>query len=202
MENSKTSKKTLLLSILFSAPGPLILGIGLTAGQSSTQLADFFRRSAELLAIICSFMVFCITQRDNQNENSKVKLERASNIFVGFTMCVSAITMFFLAIFKSNTDKGNVIGGFIIAFLGIVANTLFSIKYYKINKETHNPIISVQARLYKVKSIVDLCVVLALAFIIIIPTSIITLIVDLVASILVSIYLSYCGVKTIMENKK
>ena len=55
MKNRKSEKRTMLMSILMSAPGPLILGLSLTAGQSSNQLADFFRRSAELLAIICSF---------------------------------------------------------------------------------------------------------------------------------------------------
>ena len=50
--NQKSGKRTLLLSVLMSAPGPLIIGLGLTVGRSTTQLADFFRRSAELLAII------------------------------------------------------------------------------------------------------------------------------------------------------
>ena len=63
-DKKKSGFKTLLLSVLLSSPGPLVLGIGLTVGRSSTQISDFTRRSAELLAIISSFVVYCITNKD------------------------------------------------------------------------------------------------------------------------------------------
>ena len=56
MQN-KSEKKTLLMSVLMSAPGPLIIGFGLLLGKSSTQIADFVRRSAELLGIIMAYVV-------------------------------------------------------------------------------------------------------------------------------------------------
>ena len=62
---NKSGKKTLLLSVIMSSPGPLVVGLGLLIGQSSTQLADFIRRSIELLAIILSFVVYCITTKDD-----------------------------------------------------------------------------------------------------------------------------------------
>ena len=57
MNDRKSGAKTLLWSIIMSSPGPLVVGLGLLAGRSSTQIADFVRRSAELLAIIMSFVV-------------------------------------------------------------------------------------------------------------------------------------------------
>ena len=58
MSNKKSGARTLLWSVLMSSPGPLVVGLGLLSGRSSTQIADFVRRSAELLAIIMSFIVF------------------------------------------------------------------------------------------------------------------------------------------------
>ena len=203
MKKGRSEKLTLLMSVLMSAPGPIILAIGLMEGQSSTQLADFFRRSAELLALICSFAVYCITQ--NKTENAalhKQKLETGSNIFVGSVMCVCGIVMVALAVWGGTDDKGNVIGGLVIALLGMIANTLFWLKYTKLNKSSPNAIIAVQARLYRVKALVDTCVTITLATIAIAPMSRLSDIFDLVGSVLVAIYLVYCGIKTILQAIK
>ena len=61
MSSKKSGSRTLLMSVLMSAPGPLIIGLGLLVGRSSTQIADFIRRSAELLAIIMAFVIYKIT---------------------------------------------------------------------------------------------------------------------------------------------
>ena len=68
MKGKKSGTRTLLMSVLMSAPGPLVVGLGLMAGRSSTQIADFVRRSAELLAIIMSFVVYQLTTRDGYKE--------------------------------------------------------------------------------------------------------------------------------------
>ena len=52
--SGNTGQRTLLAAMLLSLPGPLVLGAGLLLGRSSTQLADFIRRTAELGAIIVS----------------------------------------------------------------------------------------------------------------------------------------------------
>ena len=57
----KKGTNTPLWSVIMSAPGPLILAIGLMQGRSSTQIADFIRRTIELLAIIASFVAYQIT---------------------------------------------------------------------------------------------------------------------------------------------
>ena len=44
MSNKKSGERTLLLSVLMSSPGPLVVGLGLLSGRSSTQIADFVRR--------------------------------------------------------------------------------------------------------------------------------------------------------------
>ena len=63
---TKSGERTLLASIVLSAPGPIVVGVALFFGRSSTQLADFIRRTAELIAIIVSWMVFRILQNKNE----------------------------------------------------------------------------------------------------------------------------------------
>jgi len=201
MNDTKSGSRTLLMSVLMSAPGPLVLAIGLTAGHSSTQLADFFRRSAELLAIICSFVVYGIIQRnDICNSIRKKKLETGTNLFVGVVMCISGIIMVGLALFFNSEDKGNVIGGLVIALMGMVANTLFWKKYSKLNRASPNAILAVQGRLYRVKAMVDTCVTVALSAVVLFPTSAISAWLDCIGSIVVAIYLILCGIKTIRES--
>lgn len=203
MSNKKSGSRTLLMSVVMSAPGPLVVGLGLVAGRSSTQIADFVRRSAELLAIIMSFVVYQITTKDGTtDEVRKTRLERLSNIFVGAMMCIGGSFMVALAFLSETTDKGNVIPGLSIAIMGVIANTIFWRKYTKLNKAEPNAILAVQARLYWAKSLVDGCVTIALLSVAILPDSPVSYWLDLVGSIIVALYLVWCGIQTVWETRK
>lgn len=203
MSNKKTGSRTLLWSVIMSSPGPLVVGLGLLAGRSSTQIADFVRRSSELLAIIMSFVIYKITTKDGaHDEVRKAKLERHSNLFVGTMMCIGGTFMIALALMSDSADKGNVIPGLTIAVLGVIANTIFWRKYTGLNKAEPNAILAVQARLYRAKSLVDGCVTIALLSVVIAPVSPISVWLDFFGSIIVAAYLIWCGVRTIWENVK
>ena len=188
------------MSVLMSSPGPLVVGLGLLAGRSSTQIADFVRRSSELLAIIMSFAVYKITTKEGTcDEEKRVRLERISNLFVGAMMCIGGCFMIALTLMSETADKGNVIPGLTIAVLGVIANTIFWRKYTKLNKAQPNAILAVQARLYRAKSLVDGCVTAALLSVVIAPGSQASLWLDFIGSIIVAIYLIWCGIQTIYE---
>lgn len=198
--NKKSGSRTLLMSVIMSAPGPIVVGLGLLMGKSSTQLADFVRRSSELLAIIVSFVVYNITNRDGkQDAEKKARLERVSNLIVGAAMCLGGAAMLIIAIFSENTEKGNVIPGLAIAILGVIANTLFWIKYTKLSRQSHNTILTVQSRLYRAKSLVDTCVTIALGTVALFPGTAAAYYLDIVGSIIVALYLIWCGIKTLRE---
>ena len=77
-----------------SSPGPVVVGVALFFGRSSTQLADFIRRTAELIAIIVSLVVFRILKKNFKPDAAlKEKLERTANLFVGGAMCLSGVGM-------------------------------------------------------------------------------------------------------------
>ena len=203
MSQKKSGTKTLFMSVVMSAPGPLIIGLGLLIGRSSTQIADFVRRSAELLGIIMAYVVYKITTKDGVYDNEKKEqLEKISNVFVGAMMCLGGSLMLLLAFTNNTTEKGNVIPGLVIALLGVIANTLFWRKYTKLNKAEPNAIIAVQARLYRAKSLVDSCVSIALLSVVFFPNSQISYYLDFGGTVVVAIYLAWCGVKTIMERTR
>lgn len=157
----KSGQKTLLLSVLMSTPGPLIVGIGLIIGNSSTQLADFIRRSLELLAIILAFIVYLVTTKDdNISNNKKQKLESITNNCVSTMMTICGIIMLMVSIFSQSTEKGNVILGLLIAAMGMIANSIFWIRYHHLGIKTNNNILKVQSNLYRAKTFVDTSVTL------------------------------------------
>ena len=203
MNDKKSGAKTLLWSIIMSSPGPLVVGLGLLAGRSSTQIADFVRRSAELLAIIMSFVVYkVVTKQGVTDEIKKRKMERGSNVFVGSMMCLAGGVMAVLAFTMNNDDKGNVIPGLAIAVLGVIANSIFWIKYKRINRAEPNAIMAVQARLYRAKTLVDSSVTIALLSVLIAPQSPVSYWLDLIGSMIVAVYLIWCGIQTIIEELK
>lgn len=199
----KSGTKTLLWSVIMSAPGPLIIGLGLLVGRSSTQIADFVRRSSELLAIIMAYIIYKITTKDGVCDTArKEKLEKFSNLFVGAMMCLGGSLMLLLAFVSENEDKGNVIPGLAIALLGVIANTIFWRKYKRLNKQEPNAILAVQARLYRAKSLVDSCVTIALLSVALFPESPVSYYLDLIGSVIVALYLIWCGIQTILERIK
>lgn len=195
---SKSGERTLLASVLLSSPGPLVVGWGLFLGRSSTQLADFIRRTSELAALIVSLVVFRILHKGNKlNQARQERLERVANLCVGVAMCLSGIAMTIIALFSPNTEKGNVIPGLVIALLGVTTNTWFWLRYRKLNCDSPDAILAVQSKLYRAKSLVDACVSIALIVITIAPNTTAGRLVDLGGSIIVAAYLIMNGIITI-----
>lgn len=201
MSNKKSGSRTLLWSVLMSAPGPLVVGLGLLAGRSATQIADFVRRSAELLAILMAYVTYRLTTQDGQTDAAKKeRLERISNLFVGAMMCLGGSIMLVLAFVSGSKEQGNVIPGLAIAVLGVVANTIFWRKYARLHRREPNAILAVQTRLYRAKSLVDLCVTAALLSVLLAPGTPFSHYFDRIGSIIVAAYLVFCGAKTIRER--
>jgi len=152
------------------------------------------------LAIIMSFVIYKITIADNTcDEQKKQKLEQGANLFVGAMMCIGGSFMILLAFMNNTEDKGNVIPGLIISVLGVVANSIFWRKYTRLHKAEPNPILMVQGRLYRAKTFVDGCVTAALLSVLLAPQSQFSLWLDFAGSIIVAIYLIWCGIRTIYE---
>jgi len=191
-------ERTLFASVILSAPGPLVLGIGLLFGRSSTQIADFIRRTAELAALVVSLIVFrTIHKSGRQDAAWQRKQQLIVSRFVGTAMVFSGAAMLTVAILSLGSEKGNVLPGLIIAFLGVVTNSSFWLRYRKLNKEQPDPILAVQSRLYLAKSAVDVSVAASLSFLALASTSPAAGYVDVGGAAVVAAYLVLTGISTI-----
>ena len=198
----KSGERTLLASVILSAPGPIVVGAGLLLGRSSTQYADFARRTAELVAIIVSWLLFRALHRHGTPDPArKSKLEGVANAFVGGAMCLSGAAMLLMALFSSHTQKGNVIPGLVIALLGVTANTWFWFRYRALHQKNPDAILAVQSRLYRAKALVDACVTIALATVFIAPDTPAAQYMDVGGSIMVAIYLIANGIAALRGKK-
>lgn len=201
MSDRKSGIKTLMMSVIMSSPGPLIVGLGLLVGQSSTQAADFIRRSIELLAIILSFVVYIITTKDGGVDKiKKQRYEKGTTLFVGSAMVISGAIMIILALTSSSEEKGNVLPGLAIAVMGVIANSIFWIRYKKLGNQTQNKILLTQSNLYRAKTFVDGSVVIALGTVLLSSNPTVSFYFDLVGTLCVSIYLIVVGVKSLVNE--
>lgn len=205
--NNKQSfkrEKTMLISLLLSAPGPIVTGIPAIASHSATQIADFLRRTAELVALFISWWIYRKLQRNTAPDDTfRARMERTSNLTVAGAMFFSGIAMLVvgvarLLVYEAN---GNVIIGIIIAVLGVLTNTWFWLRYRSMTREQFDPVIAGQQKLYRAKACVDLCVVIALTSVAVAPNHPMTQYIDALGCIIVACYLLYNGVDIIRKNK-
>jgi hypothetical protein len=87
-------ERTLLTALLLSVPGPLVVGLAAISGHSTTQLADFIRRSVELMALFLSWWVFRQLQRNTMlNSAEQSRLEHAISLGVAGYLLWSGLRM-------------------------------------------------------------------------------------------------------------
>lgn len=195
-KTAKSSERTLLVALLLSAPGPLVTGIAAITSGSATQIADFLRRTSELVATFMSWWVFRKIQRSPVSKSQQQKLEHRANLTVARAMVCSGIAMLVVGVYRLYVYQptGNVTMGLVIAVLGLITNSGFMFKYIALNKAQPNPVIAGQLKLYRAKACVDFVVVVALAAVAIAPTHPATRYVDALGSIAVSFYLLWTGI--------
>jgi divalent metal cation (Fe/Co/Zn/Cd) transporter len=203
-QQTSKGQKTLLTALLLSAPGPLVTGISVFLSLSTTQFADFLRRTTELVALFASWWIYRKLQRNKDMEQAQVsRLEHLANLYVGGSMGVSGVILFIVALIQISADRaaGNVTMGLIIAILGLITNTWFWFRYRSLTREKYDAILSAQQSLYRAKASVDFCVVTALMAVAIAPTHPVTKAIDIIGSVIVACYLLWNGIKTIRGSK-
>jgi divalent metal cation (Fe/Co/Zn/Cd) transporter len=202
-EQSSSRQKTLLTALLLSAPGPLVTGFAVMTSSSTTQLADFLRRTVELVAIFVSWWVFRQLHRNKaMGEGHQARLERAAGLSAAGAMVLSGVILLVVAVSRWSVFEpgGNVTLGLTIAVLGLLTNSWFWRRYAKLTQEQYSAVISAQQQLYRAKASVDLCVVAALAAVAIAPAHPATRFVDLLGSIIVAVYLLWSGLRAARKH--
>jgi len=198
-------EKTLITALLLSMWAPLTTGIAVVLSQSTTQLADFIRRSVELVALFISWRVFRYVEKGQQvSLEKKARLEIIAGLSVAAALCTSGLIMLAITLARMGTFEpgGNVYPGLAIAILGLITNSWFWRRYTKMTTEHYNPVIDSQRLMYRAKAVVDCCVIIALASVAIDPTAPVTRYIDALGSIAVSMYLVWSAAGTLKTTLK
>lgn len=196
-EQAASREKTLLTALLLSMWAPLTTGIAVIMSSSTTQLADFIRRSVELFALFISWRVFRHLQRDEKlGLAEKARMEKTAGLCVAITLCCSGVVMLGLAISRLNSFEpgGNVYLGLGIAILGLITNSWFWRRYTIQTIEHYSPVIDTQRQLYRAKAFVDLCIIIALTAVAVNAAHPLTRYIDLLGSMAVAVYLLWSGI--------
>lgn len=195
-KQNKSQERTLLTGMLMSAPGPILELIAVLSSSSATQIADFIRRTAELAASFVSWIVYRKMQKRPEDGAYHARLSKIAGYTVATAMLCSGAAMCVVGILRllqEGEAGGNVTMGLIIAALGLVANTIFFLRYRTFNRRAPDPVIAAQQRLYRAKVSVDACVTIALAAVAIIPGHPATRYIDAIGSLVVAAYLLISG---------
>ena len=86
-EQSASRERTMLVAMLLSAPGPIATGIPAFVSLSATQIADFLRRTAELVALVVAWWVYRRLRRgEAPGDGGRARIESAANTTVNWTI--------------------------------------------------------------------------------------------------------------------
>lgn len=198
-------EKTMLISLLLSAPAPIVTGIPALTSHSPTQIADFLRRTAELVALFVSWWVYRKLQRNMVNDSTfRYRMERNANLTVAGAMLCSGLAMFVVGVTRLFVYKpsGNVVMGLVIAVLGVLTNSWFWWRYRKMTNENFDSVVAGQQRLYRAKTYVDMCVVTALTSVTFASEQLITKYIDVFGCLIVAAYLLYTGWDMIQKKRE
>jgi divalent metal cation (Fe/Co/Zn/Cd) transporter len=192
-------EKTLVSSLLVSAPGVVLAAVALVMSTSTTQLADLVRRSMDLLAIVISWWVFRKVHRESTpSDTDRTRLERFAGLSVAGAMIGSGLVLLGLALsrLRAFTPGGTVYLGMLMVAVGLVVNTGFWRRYARLEREKAEAVMEAQTRLYLAKAGVDLAVLAALTTVALAPSRSATRYFDLVGSAVVAVYLLWSGLRT------
>ena len=192
-------ERTLLVALLLSLWAPLATGLAVLLSRSTTQVADFVRRSAELVALAISWAVYRhLRRRGDLDAARRAALERIATRGVAAALAVSGAVMLLLAAgrLRSFEPGGDVRLGLAIAVLGLATNGWFWRRFATLARERPDALIDAQRRLYRAKVAVDACVIAALATVLWAPGHPATRWVDLGGSVAVALYLGWSAWRT------
>ena len=199
LDDPGARERTLLAALLLSAWAPLATGYAVAVNRSATQIADFLRRSVELVVLAVAWATYRRLGRNpGLTAGERGRSERRVQVGTGAAMVVSGLVIVVVASLRLGRGPGQPVvwPGLVIASLGLVTNGWFWRRYTYLARHRYDAVIASQARLYAAKTLTDSGVVVALlAGALLGPTGVARGI-DLAGSVAVACYLVWSGVRT------
>lgn len=194
--------RTLTFSVVFSALGPLVLIAALWMNTSTTQLADFLRRTAELSVLALALWTYKKLQRRTEGKEQTARLEKNMYLASGGVLVLGALFLVIvlaISVLDATVPEGNVYIGLSVASLGILFNGYFFIRYSLFHRSRPDAVMHTQGRIYQAKTFVDVNVVIALASVLIFPGRMASFYIDITGTGVIIAYMLYRGVRLLIE---
>lgn len=162
---AREKERTLRIAWLLSAWAPLATGLALYLGPSTILLADFLRRTSELIALFLSWLVFLRIAR-NPGADPLIfrKQEHQASLAVAAVMLFSLVVIAVNAIRRlaADAEVGWILPGMLIAVAGGGVNLWLWRRNRRLSRQEPGPLIDAQWRFYRAKTWIDACVILTL----------------------------------------
>lgn len=186
---NKKGRKNLIFATLISIPGPLLLIFGMLEGANSTQIADLIKRSCEFLTIALAWLVYELTLHNSIHSAAKLRLEAFIKYFTGLSMCLSGGIMLYVAVADFGGNTGDMIPSMILAIIGAIINTKLYLNY----RSMSHAVLSIQAKLHRVKALLDGGLVLILLVWFLASNETVKLYSNVIGTACISLYLIWSG---------
>ena len=189
-------RSTLIMSVVFSAFGPLVTGWAVTMNTAATQLADFVRRSLEFAVLVFALYVYLRVRQQDMTASRRTVLERRIAKLAAVVLWFGAsflLWLFIRGLLNPTYPEGSVLVGLSIAVLGLLFNVTFYVRYRTFHRRNGDAVMGTQSRLYQAKTMADMNVILALLAVLIFGASSLTLWVDRLGSLIIAGYLMIRG---------
>ncbi len=197
-------ERTLLIALLLSLWAPLATGAAVLMSRSTTQVADFVRRSAELVAVALTWAVVRrLRRRGDLDVARRARLERVATRGVAVALMVSGAVMLLVAAGRLHSFQpgGDVRLGLAIAVAGLATNGWFWRRFAALARERPDAPIVAQRSLYRAKVAVDAGVIAALVTVLVAPEHPATRWVDLGGSVGIALYLGWSAWRTLAGHE-
>lgn len=165
-ELTRQKERTLRAAWMISLMAPLATAAAFLLGRSTTQMADFLRRTIELLALFSAWLTVrkVSTGPTDRYNYGYGKLEHLSSLGVALVMAFSSAVIAYSAVARllRPVPLGWVLPGILIPVGGVVVNGWFWRRGHRLALLESTPVIESQWRLYRAKTILDICVIITL----------------------------------------
>lgn len=196
--SSRGRGRTLAWSLALSAWGPPVTALAVVLTRSTTQLADFVRRSTELAAIGVAFVAHRRTAAADVPDATRTRWQARARTATRAALGVSGVAILVVAALRADAFRptGPLWIGLSVATLGLLVNAGFWRRYARLERASPDPIVASQRVLFRAKCLVDAGVVASLATSLMAAGRPVARAADLAGSLVVAAYLLWSAARS------
>lgn len=207
IKSKNNSTKTIKKAAFIGIAGATISGIVAHTGSCSTMYMDFCRSLIECITTVVSFLVFNYISNNNVSCQREKELQERIRVITGIVMIFTSILLATVSLlsFSQVSKEGNNIPSIITTTIVIFINFSILRNYKKSLNNKFDHIIKAQYTMYRSKIIINTFVLSILLIMTLAPSWNMVNYIDLIGTLIMSIFIFTEGLKNIslkVENNK